>query len=78
MNNRLGRPRVYPQGSTSTDRGRALRRRKAAEGGGPKQFVLSGRAVESLALIQAAGGDTSQTAVVERLLEKERKRLGLV
>lgn len=49
---------------------------KAKKGGGKRQpFVLTGEAVESLAIIRKIEGDPSDTAVVNRLLVDRKNQL---
>lgn len=71
----MPRPRKHPHGANATDRDRASLAALVAAGGARRTFRLSPRAVESLAMIRKQAGDSTDTAVIERILEAERERL---
>ncbi|NUB17293.1 hypothetical protein GAY28_36260 [Azospirillum brasilense] len=71
----MARPRKPPEGTTASERASMARERLRAEGGASKNFRLSARAIENLAIIRDLARDASDTAVIERLLEEERTRL---
>ncbi len=70
----MPRPRRHPEGFTATDRKRAARQALSASGGAVRQFELSARAIESIALIRERGLDRTDVALIERLVEAERRR----
>lgn len=68
------RPRKHPQGSTAADRVRAADEALRRAGGKRLTLRLSGEAVESMRLARAAFGDTSDAALIHRLLLDEGER----
>jgi len=71
----MARPRKYPVGTTAADIAREATKRLVAQGGARKTLALSGRAIENMRIIRAERGDSSDTALIERLLEEERCRV---
>ncbi len=72
----MGRPRIYPEGTSATQRVNASVAALKARGGARKTFRLSPEAVQALGEIQARTGEATETAVVERLLLEEARRVG--
>lgn len=71
----MGRPRKHPQGATATDRVNASVAALKARGGARKTWRLSPEAASALRVIQERSGAPTETALIERLLLEEQRRL---
>lgn len=71
----MSRARRYPRGTTPTERVNASVRALKLRGGARKTWRLSPEAHEALKVIQRLTHASTETAVVERLLLDEKRRL---
>lgn len=69
----MGRPRVYPPGTTASERARLAVQARLAEGEVRLNYIVSAEAAAALSAIAERTGETKR-AVVERLLLREAKR----
>lgn len=70
-----GRPRIYPEGETATDRVNRSVQALKDSGGARRTFRLSPEANEALKLLREKTGKTNDTAVVDDMLIKMAKKL---
>jgi hypothetical protein len=70
----MPRQRKHPEGTTPSQRVASAQAVIIAHGGARKHFLLSADAVRALETIKAVTGET-QTAIVERLLIAEARKL---
>jgi hypothetical protein len=73
----MGRPRKYPEGTSTTERVNASVAALKRRGGARKTWRLSPQAAEALTIIMRASSAKTETTVINRLLLDEKNRLFL-
>lgn len=71
----MARPRIHPIGTSATTRVNASVAALKERGGARKTWRLSPDATEALRIIQRITDAKTETAVIERLLLEEKRRL---
>lgn len=72
----MGRPKIYPAGTTAAQRVKASTAALVQAGGSRETFRLGAEAKQALdALMAAPGAPATKTALIERLLVEAARRI---
>jgi hypothetical protein len=66
----MARPRIYPKGTTASQRARASQKRFLETGGRVRCFRLTMEAIQRLRLLQQRGYGRTASEIIERLLKE--------